>query len=53
MELEYQYRITYENGQTYDRTYQLRTSVSKEEYKTVMMGVIKGVPIRGITGIEE
>lgn len=53
MYLEFQCRITYENGQSYDRNNLFSVGVSKEEYKTVMLGVIKGIPIKEIPGIDD
>lgn len=53
MEFEFQYRITYESGQAYDRPHRLNVPVTKEEYNKIMLGILDGKSIREIEGIDE
>ena len=49
----FQYRITYENGQSYDRSQQVNVKISKDEYKKIVGGVLSGTPISEIEGISD
>lgn len=53
MEISFQYRITYDNDQTYERKNQIKIPVSKEEYKTVMLGIAQGLLLEEIENIDE
>ena len=53
MDFHFQYRITYESGQSYERSHQLTVQVSKEEYKRIIQGVLEGTPIEQMEGIPD
>lgn len=54
MDFQFQYRITYGNGQCYDRNEQVLTvPISMDEYKEIIQGVLAGKQIEEINGISE
>jgi hypothetical protein len=52
MDFYFSYRITYQNGQSYDRPQMLTVEVSKEDYCRIMMGVVGGKTINEIERID-
>ena len=54
MKFDYQYRITYESGeQVYNKRSTLCVDVTKEQYKKIVAGVLKGLTIEEIEGISD
>lgn len=53
MEFTFQYRITYESGQCYDRNHQMVVQITKEEYKKIIQNVLQGIPINQIEDIPD
>ena len=53
MDFYFQYRITYDNGQSYDRPNLMTVDITKDEYKRIVLGVMAGKKIHEIEGITE
>ncbi len=53
MEFQFQYRITYGNGQFYDRPHVMTVQISMDEYKKIILGVLEGKRIEKIDDISE
>lgn len=53
MKFGFQYRITYENGKTYDRKDEVIVEITKEKYIKIIQGVLQGIPINQIEGIAD
>ncbi len=56
MDFNFQCRVTYENGQTYERQHMLIIQIGIDEYKKIVLGVLDGKEIKevdGITGVIE
>ena len=46
VDFEFRYRITYADGQTYDRKQILNVQVTEKEYKSIVQGVLQGIEIK-------
>src|SRR5690606_35982141 len=53
MDFHFQYRITYENGQFYDRPHVMTVQITKDEYKKIVLGLLEGKRIEEIDDISE
>ena len=53
MDFQFQYRITYENGQFYDRPHVMTVQITMDEYKKIVLGVLEGKRIEEIDNISE
>ena len=53
MDFHVQYRITYGNGQHYDRPYVMNVQITMYEYKKIILGVLDGKQIKEIDNISE
>jgi len=53
MDFQFQYRITYGNGQFYDRPYVMNVQITKDDYKKIVLGVLEGKRIEEIDNISE
>ena len=53
MNFYFRYRITYDNGQFYDRPHLMSVDITKDEYKRIVLGVMAGKQINEIEGITE
>jgi hypothetical protein len=53
MDFYFQYRITYDNGQFYDRPHVMTVDITKDEYKRIVLGVMAGKQINEIEDITE
>lgn len=53
MDFQFQYRITYENGQFYDRPHVMTVQITKDEYKKIVLGLLEGKRIEEIDDISE
>ncbi len=53
MDFQFQYRITYENGQFYDRPHVMTVTITKDDYKNIILGVLDGKRIEEIDNISE
>jgi hypothetical protein len=42
MNFYFRYRITYDNGQFYDRPHLMTVDITKDEYKRIVLGVMAG-----------
>ncbi len=51
--LHFQYRITYGNGRFYDRPDLMIAQITVEDYKKIVLGVLRGERINEIDGISE
>lgn len=50
---QFQYRITYGNGKSYDWPHVMNVQITMDEYKMIVLGVIKGKRISEIDDISE
>ena len=46
VDFKFRYKITYIDGQTYDRKHILNVQVTEEEYKSIIQGVLQGIEIK-------
>lgn len=46
VDFKFRYKITYIDGQTYDRKHILNVQVTEEEYKSIIRGVLQGIAIK-------
>ena len=46
VDFKFRYKITYIDGQTYDRKHILNVQVTEEEYKSIIRGVLQGIEIK-------
>ena len=46
VDFKFRYKITYIDGQTYDRKHILNVQVTEEEYKSIIQGVLQGLEIK-------
>lgn len=53
MDFQFQYRITYENGQFYHRPHVMTIQITTDEYKKIVLGVLEGKRIEEIDNISE
>jgi hypothetical protein len=53
MDFNFQYRITYENGQFNDRPHEMTVQITMDEYKKIVLGVLEGRRIEEIDNISE
>lgn len=53
MDFQFQYRITYGNGQFYDRPHVMTVQIIMDEYKKIVLGVLEGKRIEEIDNISE
>ncbi|MGB4659772.1 MAG: hypothetical protein WBI07_11355 [Mobilitalea sp.] len=53
MDFQFQYRITYGNGQFYDRPHVMTVQITMDEYKKIIPGVLEGKRIEEIDDISE
>lgn len=53
MDFQFQYRITYENGQFYDRPHVMTVQITMDEYKKIVLGVLEGKRVEEIDNISE
>ncbi len=53
MEFQFQYRITYGNGQFYDRPHVMSVPITMDEYKKIILGVLEGKRIEEIDDISK
>ena len=53
MDFQFQYRITYGNGQFYDRPHVMTVQISMDDYKKIVLGVLEGKRIEEIDDITE
>lgn len=53
MDFQFQYRITYENGQFYDRPHVMTVQITMDGYKKIVLGVLEGKRIEEIDDISE
>lgn len=48
VDFKFRYKITYIDGQTYDRKHILNVQVTEEEYKSIIQGVLQGIEIKDV-----
>lgn len=53
MDFKFQYRITYGNGQFYDRPHVMTVQIPMDEYKKIVLGVLEGKRINEIDDISK
>ena len=53
MDFQFQYRITYGNGQFYDRPHVMTVQIPMDDYKKIVLGVLEGKRIKEIDDISE
>lgn len=53
MDFQFQYRITYGNGQFYDRPHVMTIQIPMDAYKKIVLGVLEGKQIKEIVDISE
>ena len=46
VDFKFQYKITYADGQTYDRKHILSVQITEKEHKAIIQGVLKGIEIK-------
>ena len=46
VDFKFRYKITYIDGQTYDRKHILNVQVTEEEYKSIIREVLQGIAIK-------
>ncbi len=46
VDFKFRYKITYIDGQTYDRKHILNVQVTEEEYESIIRGVLQGIEIK-------
>lgn len=51
--INFEYRVTYENGKIYDRSHTLAAQITLDEYKKIIIGVLDGKQINEIEDISE
>ena len=49
----FQYRVKYDSGACSDKKRELTISISKEDYKKIVQGVLAGTPIEEIEGVAD
>ena len=50
---QFQYRITYADGQTYDRKHILTVQITEEEHKAIIQGILQDIAIKDIEEISD
>lgn len=53
MDFNFQYQITYGNGQFYDRPHVMTVQITMDEYKKIVLGILEGKRIEEIDDISE
>ena len=53
VDFKFQYKITYADGQTYDRKHLLHVQVTEEEHKSIIQGVLQGTEIKDNPEIQD
>ena len=48
VDFKFEYRVKYDSGSSYDRKTELSGSISKEEYRKIVRGVLEGTSIEHI-----
>lgn len=46
VDFKFRYKITYADGQTYDRKHILSVQVTEEEHKLIIQGILRGIEIK-------